>query len=67
MGIPLLFLAFIAVAWIGHDPGHNKYWILTRFVLALAEVILVLDTPGELMTRSKGVYRSACHSSVFTA
>ena len=46
--------------------GTTNIGVLTRFVLVLAEVILVLGTPGEIMTRSKGADRSVWHSSAFT-
>ena len=59
----------LLLLWHGQDtiPGITNIGVLTRFVLALAEVILVLGTPGEIMTRSKGADRSARHSSAFTA
>ena len=47
--------------------GTTNIGVLTRFVLVLAEVILVLGTPAEIMTMSKGSDRSASHSSGFTA
>ena len=59
----LLFL------WHGQDTilGTTNIGVLTRFVLVLDEVILVLGTPGEIMTRSKGADRSGWPSSAFTA
>ena len=31
VGHTRVFLAFIPVAWIGHDPGHNKHWSAHSF------------------------------------
>ena len=55
--------------WHGYDtiPGTTNIGVLARFVLTLAEVILVLGTPGEIMTRSKGADLSAWKSSALTA
>ena len=59
----------LLLLWHGCEtiPVTTSIGVLTRFVLALAEVSLVLGNPGEIMTRFKGADRSAWHSSAFTA
>jgi len=47
--ISVVFLALIAVAWIGHDPGHNKHWSSDSFCSSPCwrdPVALVMISPG---------------------